>query len=284
MTTDNQQETGEMNGFEMHGIERLSPSQVNKAREGFDAWFVEKILGFRFPSGVAAHRGTATEAGVSAGLFDDKTDDEAVEAALAVYDNLTKLEPYDAAQVMKERGNIEVMVRDALGELRPLGKPARPPEGMQQHMVELQCRFASGEKGTIKYIGYLDFVFPEHNLIVDLKTTSRLPSSFSSSHAIQAAFYKQASGGKRVRFLYVSPKKTMPRFTWLEMDDPTPHLQIIKMVTARMEGFLRLSPDKDTLAKAVVPNLDSFYWTNADHIAEAVFGVTRIPKAEVSES
>lgn len=274
---------GEENGFEMHGIERLSPSQVNKAREGFDAWFVEKILGFRFPSGAAAYRGTAVEAGVSAALFDNMTDDEAVQVAHGVFDQLSALE-VDTEARAKQRGHIDIMVRDACAELRPLGKPMRPPEGMAQHLVELQCRFASGEKGTIKYIGYLDFVFPEHDLIVDLKTTARLPSSFSTSHGVQAAFYKQASGGKRVRFLYVSPKKTMPRFTWLEMDDPTPYLQIIKTVTARMEAFLRMSPDKDTLAKVVMPNLESFYWTNADHIAEAVFGMSRIKKVEEIES
>lgn len=272
-----------MNGFNQHGIERLSPSQVNKAREAFDAWYCEKILGFRFPSGSAAHRGTAAEAGVSEGLFDPSLSlDECVERAIAIFDRMTALENFSEQQRERERESINVMVRDALTELRPLGVPARPPAGMKQHMVELQCRFADGENGTIRYIGYLDFVFPEHNLVVDLKTSSRLPTEFSTSHAIQAAFYKKASG-KRVRFLYVSPKKTMPRFTWIEMDDPTPYLKIVKEVTARMEAFLRLSPDKDQLAKAIVPNLDSFYWTNADHIAEAVFAMSRVKKAESAE-
>ena len=41
------------NGFEMHDIQHLSASSVNKAREALDAWVVSYIGGVRTPAGYA---------------------------------------------------------------------------------------------------------------------------------------------------------------------------------------------------------------------------------------
>lgn len=269
MTTGNHQQSG----FDRFGITHISPSQVNKAREAFDAWYVEKVLGYRFPTGSSAFRGQAVEEAVSQGLFNPELPiAECIELGKQAFDRMSAMEMISPDDREKELASIEKMVEAALVELRPLGKPARPPEGMKQHMVELVCRFGSEPHMTIKMLGYLDFVFPEHQMVVDLKTTSRLPSQFSATHSIQAAFYKRASQGMRVRFLYVSPKKTDPRFVWFEMDEPDKWLAIVKDTAARMERFLSISDDKQKLTSLVMPK-DSFYWRNAKHIWDEVFQV-----------
>ena len=76
-----------MTPFERHGIDHLSPSSINSWLNAPSLWVLEKLLDHRGRMGAAAHRGTATEVGVSAGLFDHKlTQAECLALALPVYD------------------------------------------------------------------------------------------------------------------------------------------------------------------------------------------------------
>jgi hypothetical protein len=97
-------------------------------------------------------------------------------------------------------------------------------------------------------IGFLDLVFPQHGVVIDLKTTGRMPSTMSAEHQLQRAIYQKAKGGNQsVKFLYVTPKKA----AMLEDGDPTEILAQAKVQITRMEAFLR-TLDKET-AKAIVP-------------------------------
>jgi hypothetical protein len=81
-----------MNSFEKHGIDHLSPASINSWINAPSLWVLEKLIKFRGQMGASAHRGTATETGVSLGLFDHSASLEAcVAAALPVYDRLTAL-------------------------------------------------------------------------------------------------------------------------------------------------------------------------------------------------
>ncbi len=59
-----------MNPFERHKIKHLSPSSLNLFANEPALWVVQYLLGRRFGVGCAAHRGTASEEGVQAGLID----------------------------------------------------------------------------------------------------------------------------------------------------------------------------------------------------------------------
>ena len=51
-----------------------------------------------------------------------------------------------------------------------------------------------------RVIGFVDWRFSAHGLIVDLKTTERLPSAIGASHGRQGAVYATAHGNFGMRF------------------------------------------------------------------------------------
>jgi hypothetical protein len=116
-------------------------------------------------------------------------------------------------------------------------------------------------------IGYLDFVFPDHGVVIDLKTTGRIPSKMSPEHQLQRAIYQKARGNQVVKFLYVSSKKT----NMLEDGDPTEILGLAKKQIARLEKFLRSGSAEDI--REVIPvNPNTFYWNGAEDLREEMYG------------
>ena len=154
--------------FATHGIHHLSASSLNTYAAQPAAWAMSYLLKRRLPVGASAHRGTAIESGVSAGLFDpEKPVDDCVAIAVAEYDRLTALsgDPRREAQ----RKVVQDTVPVALAELRQYGRPTPPEEGQHQHRISKPL----GE-GLPDLVGYLDFYWQEHGLVLDLKTTERV--------------------------------------------------------------------------------------------------------------
>lgn len=58
-----------MNPFETHGIKHLSASSLNTFAAEPAMWVLQKLAGKQTPAGYAAHRGTASESGIVAGLL-----------------------------------------------------------------------------------------------------------------------------------------------------------------------------------------------------------------------
>jgi hypothetical protein len=243
--------------FEQHGIGHLSPSSINTWINAPSLWVLEKLIGFRGGMGCAAHRGTATEAGVSAGLFDHaKSEDECVATALPVYDRLTALSGDPSRE--KERDYIPGMVRQGLA-LRSHGAPIAP--NGQQHRVEISLDGLS-----VPVIGYLDWLYPDE--ILDLKTTLRVPSSMSETHLRQAAVYKTAHMNRRVRFFYVSDKKAEKHTLTREQYDRA--MRELTCAALRLERFLGLSKDPHELAAIVPHSSESFYFNDPATKAKAI--------------
>jgi hypothetical protein len=258
--------TTDTNGFTRHGIDHLSPSSLNMSMGSMSAWCVRYLINQRFPSGGEAERGKAVEIGVSHGVFTDASDQECIDLALDGFDRVMQLDEFLRFQKRDEwRDQVIAMVPMALAELRPLGRPT-PPEG-GQHEIGIACRFREGEGGTVHIKGFLDFYYKDMPLVVDLKTTGRMPGAFSQAHAIQASIYAKAMNAP-VKFLYVTPKKA----AWLEI---TPiqieiSLGIVKDTVKRLERFLSLSEDGKLLTKSASHDPSSFYWRGADHLLEHV--------------
>ena len=246
------------NAFETHNIGHLSPSSINLWLNAPSLWVLEKLLGHRGGVGAAAHRGTATEAGVSAGLFDhDLTLDACVAVALPIYDRLTALSGDPKRDT--ERGVIPGMVKQGLA-LRTHGVPIRPNRG-DQHKVE-----TSLDGVGVPVIGYLDWMFADE--ILDLKTTLRVPSAMSETHLRQASVYKRAHLDKRVRFVYVSDKKSETHTLTREQYDAA----IVQLTGAalRLQRFLAISTDPRELAAIVPHSSDSFYFNDPATRAKSV--------------
>ena len=115
-------------------------------------------------------------------------------------------------------------------------------------------------------IGYLDLVFPESGMVIDLKTTNRITQVMSAEHQLQRAIYQKAMGNYGVKFLYVSKAKSL----MLEDGDVNEILANAKHKIARQK-FLSAC-DAET-ARAIVPvNPNTFYWSGSEALREEMYG------------
>jgi hypothetical protein len=239
-----------MNGFALHGLDHLSATSLNLYAAQPALWVVEKLLRRRASPGCAAYRGTAVEHGVALGLFDPEVSvAECQAAALAEFDSLTAFsaDPNRA----KERDAVSGLVETALAELRQYGPPTPPPGGHRQHRVEVALPDV-----PVPVIGYQDFVWDAHGIVLDLKTQLRLASEISPAHARQGAVYV-AGSNRQMRFCYATPKKVA---VYVLEDVATP-LLTLRNVALRLERFLRLSRDAQELVGLLCPDFESFWWS-----------------------
>jgi hypothetical protein len=251
-----------MTGFTDHGIEHGSASNINKWIEAPDAWVSQYLFGNRGSGSSAMWRGIFVEQAVSDTIAGKLEIDAAIEKAVKDFEDKMMFD--DDGSAAKERDNIEPMTRLAVEALEPFGKPDFPADG-EQNKVNMK---ATGDGWELDFIGFTDFNFPDHGLIVDLKTTMRMPSVMSSAHQRQRAFYAKASGNASVKFLYVTPKKV----ALLEDGNPDELMAEIKIHLTRQEAFLRLG-DKELLRSIVPVNPDSFYWRGDEAARKELFGI-----------
>jgi hypothetical protein len=226
------------------GYDHHSAHSTNLFCASTAMWVLEKLLGIKQPVGAPAHRGVAVEDGVTHGLMNpDASLAECVKIAIVKYDTLMALSPDGRRE--KYRETISDMVRQALTELRPYGVPSRT-----QGLVEWKP-----EGLRLPMIGYFDFEWVQHGIIVDLKTTEKLPSQIKVSHARQASFYA-SSDNMAARLTYVTPKKCET----YELENILEHREALRQIAVRIENFLALSDDPEFYKSITVPDLDSFYW------------------------
>lgn len=253
-----------MSGFEKHGLTHSSPSQINMWAEAPCAWAAKYLYGHNFAFGVAPLIGTLVERIVAdalcGGLYENS-----LNMACDEFKHKTAIgaSEKDRARI----DDIDAMAYLALQELKKYGEPefVNKLTGREQQKIELVC---NGADWKLPVVGYLDFVFPKHGLIIDLKTTLRCPSEISASHARQAAIYSKAKGNMTCKMLYVTPKKT----ALYGVEDAGSVLADVKAILNRQEAFLR-ALDKEQI-KAVIPvNASSFYWAQDAGMRKELYGV-----------
>lgn len=241
-----------MSAFQRHGIEHLSASHLNLFVAQPAMWAASYLMKRRTAVGPAAHRGTAIECGVEAGLFDPEMPvEEAQKLALAKYHSLTRLSA--DARVEKERDAVAPSVDIALAELRQYGVPSKPEDG-RQHKIEVRL-----DELPIPIIGYLDFRWDQHGIVGDLKSTARIPSEISDAHCRQGAIYTRAGSNVQTRMMYVSAKK-IAVYTIENVDQ---HIAQVIRTAKAIENFLSLSDDSELLTRCFAPDMSSFYWGDA---------------------
>lgn len=225
-------------------LERHSPSSLNLFCAAPAMYVLERILGQRQPVGSPAHRGTAVEDGVTHGLMNLTADvQDCINVALKKYDTISAL----SSDKRREdyRATIPDMVKTALEELRPYGTPSRC-----QGFVEWR---PDGLASPI--VGYFDYEWEQHGVLVDLKTTEKLPSAIKVPHARQVALYTQ-SDNVDARLTYTTPKK---RATY-RLENVREHRNALHQIALRVERFLSLSDDPEFFAGITAPDYESFYW------------------------
>lgn len=247
-----------MTGFEKHKITHLSASSINLWKNAPDVWVAKYLSGHKQPFGPAPRRGQCVEDAVHATLTGTPFDQAVREAQ----DSFDKTFLIGDDNTSKERELIEPMAEIAVSELKQYGIPEMG--GKDQRKITLTADFGDW---SIPLIGFLDMTFPEYGLVVDLKTTTRVPSVMSADHQLQRAIYHAAMGNQAIKFLYVSAKKS----NWLEDGDPADILRRAKPIIARLERFLSLHTADDAL-QCVPHNPDTFYWRGDEAGRHEMFG------------
>lgn len=251
----------EQNGFEMHGIKHSSISNINSWHDNPAQWVAKYCLKVRFPAGPAMIRGIVVEGGTASVLSGGSVED-AVKEALKKFDQQIFMA---SEKTEKERAAIEPMIELAVQELKQYGEPDFEITG-DQKKVSMKC---NGDGWQLPIIGYLDFVFPKHGLVIDLKTSMKISTKQSASHIRQRCFYQKCMGNFSVKFLYVTPKKT----SLLEDGDVAQTLAEIKSTLNRQERFLRVSKDPKFLASIIPVDPSHFYWSDCIEQRKKIFGI-----------
>jgi len=225
-------------------VKHHSPSSLNLFCASPAMFVLEKVLGRRLPVSAPAQRGTAVEAGVTAGLLDpNKSLTECQQVALQKYDALMALNQDRRREAFRE--TVAGMVESALGNLRPYGIPSKCQGFIEWHPDGLSCPI----------VGYFDYEFEQHGIIVDLKTTEKLPSSIKTPHARQVALYA-LSDNIDARLTYCTPKKV----TTYRLENIREHRAALHQIALRIERFLSLSDDPQFFIEITAPDFESFYW------------------------
>jgi hypothetical protein len=221
-----------------------SPSECNLYAAEPAMWVLEKILGHKQPVSVAAHRGVAVEDGVTAGLAElDKPIGECIDAALTKYDSLTAMSGDPRRD--KYRSTVPDMVSSALDELRQYGTPTSMQGRVERKLEGL----------ALPMLGFYDYEWLNHGILLDLKTTERMPSLIKTGHARQVAHY--SGGNTDARLAYVTPKK----LEVYKLENIAEHRQSLTNIAKRIQKLRSLSDDPQFFIDITVPDVDSFYWT-----------------------
>jgi hypothetical protein len=261
-------------GLEKYNIPVVSPSSINDFVGYRTKWCLRKIFGYNFPTNCAMERGNCTEKGVQPVLQDLITIDESIELALKNFDK--KCNP-DMKDYREERATIPYLIRGAVKELKDkLGD-------LYTYQAKIE-----GVLREYKFYGYTDFVFVDNStgkkIIVDLKTTKKMPSKLASSHARQIALYSKALECDAI-LLYLIPYRKTDKKTkivsrrtegvWYELEDREKHLEEAYKIIRTMDTLLYNCNDKNEVADMCYPNVDDWFWDSPELIAarKKVWGV-----------
>jgi hypothetical protein len=245
-------------GFRRHSIDHLSASSLNAAATQLPAWIAERLLGHKIPVGAAAHRGNAIETGVTQGLlFPDYPIANCQSLAAAQYSALTAFSQDTRRE--QEREAVAPTVAIALSELRQYGIP-----DMVQTRIETELC-----DGLPPLIGFLDYGWTQHGLIVDLKTSLRLASDISTAHGRQVAGYVRGTNHTG-RLAYCTPKKSVV----YEVDRIDERFNELVEIALRVDRFINISSDPAELAAMLPVDNQHWMWNNpeAERIRREVYG------------
>lgn len=249
-----------MNPFETHGIKHLSASSLNTFAADPAMWVLQKLAGKQTPAGYAAMRGTASESGIVAGLLNpDMPIVEAQQIGLTEFDKLSAFSK--DLKALKERAGIPGIIEQGIKKLRTAGIPD-----------EVQTRIVVTLDGIddVPFLGFVDLGWTRLGIRLDIKSKLRMPTDIEQAHRRQVALYIHGTNNTG-RVAYFTPTQEMV----FVLEDAPRYVEELRQIAIRLRNFLSLSDDREKLIRAVVPNYNSFYWSDAytRGLGKEVFGL-----------
>ena len=243
------------NPFAVHGINYLSPSSINTYINDNALWVARYLFGVKSSSGASAVRGIATEAAL-ANKYEKKTFD---------FNYLDMHFMSLCAESGIDLGDVKTAKEKKL--LEGFGKVI--DENFDYDNLEAYQEKVSVQIDDlpVPIIGYIDFRFADK--IVDLKTTTRMPTRPTEAQKRQMALYSMAYPKSSVDLFFASPKEHK-KFTLKNLS--TYKKQLTK-VAFGIQKFLSVSNDRHEIASLTYPNLDSWLWTGMKDEASKIWSL-----------
>ena len=243
-----------MDGLKNYNIKRLSYSTLSSFRQRQDLWFLQKICGYRFPSNPAMERGRKIEEGVHAVLSKGiKEQEEIIKITTELFTNVCENGGFNKEKIKKEVPNIAIGIKEGVKKLLPFGKPVSYQKQIDIELLGVAIR------------GYTDIEFLNETTgdlyFIDLKTSSQLKKKVTFDHLCQTSIYNRATN-VRQRVLYVRTSVN-PDSMLLDAETDAKYIHYLERQIVAMNLLLEKF-NKEELTKLIVPNVDAFYWGEAE--------------------
>ena len=243
------------NPFKAHGINYLSPSSINTYINDMSLWVARYLFKIKSSSGASAVRGIATEFVLAdkyeKGVFDYNLLDVKFMSLCAESGiDLGDIKTAKEKKLLKDFGS----VIDKNFDYKNLEA--------YQEKVEVPI-----DDMPVPIMGYIDFRFK--GKIVDLKTSTRMPTRPTEAQKRQMALYSMAYPDSSVDLFFATPKE-YKRFT---LKNLTLYKKQLRKVALSIQKFLSISDDKHELASLMYPNLDSWLWSGMKEEANKIWSV-----------
>ena len=183
---------------------------------------------------------------------------EAQQIGLTEFDKLSAFSKDPKA--VKERAGIPGIVEQGIKKLRTAGIPD-----------EVQSRILVTLDGIdVPFLGFVDLGWTKHGIRLDIKSKLRMPTDIEQAHRRQVGLYIHGTNCTG-RVAYFTPTQEMV----FALEEAPRYVEELRQIAIRLQNFLALSDDREKLIRSVVPNYNSFYWSDAytRGLGKEVFGL-----------
>lgn len=245
-----------MNGFERFNIKYLSPTMIAQWDSAPATLVLRRVFGIKGKSNPNMWRGEAVEAGLQFWLHNKERQDSLPNAKALAVDTFWQR----AAGEVSEEAEAAVELVEPMVEQAVIACSDRSSRVMgTQFAVD---HFLDDVHAP--FTGRMDFLF-EDKSIIELKTTTRCPSSLesvSTVHRWQAGLYA-AARNQPVTLCYVTAKK----FAMFDVMPDDPHMVSMRQSALALQRAMEKCEDGGQLLRSLPLNVESFYWD--DEMREA---------------
>jgi hypothetical protein len=241
-----------MEELKKYNIKYLSASSISLFISNPALYVLEKIFGYKFTAGAAAHRGRFIEQGVHLAIAKQNDIEKVAQLQLSNFIEYCKQIGIKKDEYEKELNFIDQAIRKLPSKLSQFGK-----------IVSYQKEIGYIHNG-VKIKGYTDFEFKNKDnlLFLDLKTTGR-PIKVTTAHKIQQYIYSKATNVSNKLFYIqvLKTKENIEEYSLTQEDEY--HIPcIIDQAITNLKHLCHLANTKDDFKKLITPNPDDWKWSD----------------------